>query len=188
MCSNSRRANQLNKLIEFFDPIECSIQLPLRDLCSRAEFYDESPELLTSVCSMYYLSRLLMHASMVPILSGRPVESPAAGERVKKKVEMVLQQAIAFVELLQQLVSKDLDMTRLWPFSGYAAFVAGSVFVVHSSRCKGYTHLSASALCKPGKCYSSGISRWESRSESTKQIVVFAKSVLLSLPFHSRSC
>jgi hypothetical protein len=56
---------------------------------------------------------------MVPILSGRPVESPAAEEWVRKNLEMVLQQAIAFVELLQQLVAKDLDMTRLWPFSGF---------------------------------------------------------------------
>jgi hypothetical protein len=104
-----------------------------------------------------------------------------------KNVEMVLQQAIAFVELLQQLVAKDLDMARLWPFSGYSSFVAGSVFVVRSSQCECYTHLSGSALCEPGKCYSSGILRWKTRSESTKQIMVFAKSVLLSVPFQSHS-
>jgi hypothetical protein len=39
----------------------------------------------------------------------------------EKKVEMVLQQAIAFVDLLQQLVSKDLDMTRLWRLSWQGA-------------------------------------------------------------------
>jgi hypothetical protein len=181
---NSQRTPQLDKLVELFDPIERSIHLPLTDFCSRTKFYDKSPEILTSVCSMYYLSRLLMYASIVPILSGCPVESPASRESVRKNVEIVLQQAIAFVELLQQLVAKDLDMTRLWPFSGYTAFMAGSVFVVRSSRYKCYTHLSDSVLYKPGKCYSSGISRWKARSKSTKQIVMFAKSV----PFQSHSC
>ncbi|OCK82499.1 hypothetical protein K432DRAFT_433461 [Lepidopterella palustris CBS 459.81] len=130
--SKSQRTNQLNRLVELFDPIERSIHLLLTDLCSRAEFYDESPELLTSVCSIYHLSRLLMHASMVPILSVCPAESPASRESVRKNTEMVLQQATGFAELLQQFVAKDLDMTRLWPFSGYGAFVAGSVFVVYT--------------------------------------------------------
>ncbi|KAI9744383.1 MAG: hypothetical protein M1818_001912 [Claussenomyces sp. TS43310] len=133
MRSNSQRTNQLSKLVELFDPIERSIHLPLTDLCSRAEFYDESPELLTSVCSMYHLSRLLMHASMVPILSGYPVESPTSRESVQKNAEMVLQQATEFAELLQQFFAKDLDMTRLWPFSGYGAFVVGNVFMVYRS-------------------------------------------------------
>jgi hypothetical protein len=158
MLSSSQQTDQLNKLVELFDPIKRSIQLPLTDICSRAEFYDESPELLTSVCSMYYMSRLLMHASMVPILSGRPVESPAAGESVRKNVEIVLQQATAFTELLQRFIARDLDLTMLWPFSGHAAFVAGSVLVVRSPR---YQCLSASALCQLAKCYSSGIKRWK---------------------------
>lgn len=130
---NCQRMNELNKLIELFNPIESSVQLPVTDLCSRAEFYDESPELLTSVCSMYYLSRLLLHASMVPIFSGCTLESPASKESVRENAAMVLEQATRFAELLQQFVGKDLDMTRLWPLSGYGAFVTGSVFMVGGS-------------------------------------------------------
>ncbi|KAF2814558.1 uncharacterized protein BDZ99DRAFT_515346 [Mytilinidion resinicola] len=131
--SDFQRSVEFYKLVELFDPIEHSIGLPLTDLCSRAEFYDESPELLASVCSMYYLSRLIMYASMVPILSRRPVESSVLRELVRKSADLVLQQAIKFAELLQLFVAQNLDMTRLSPISGYGAFVAGSVFLAFKS-------------------------------------------------------
>lgn len=141
MRSYSQQSDQLNKLSELFGPVERSIRLPVTDLCSRAEFYDESPELLTSVCSMYYISRLLLYASMVPIFSACSSESPIPRDAVRKNAEIVLQQATEFVKLLQQFVAKDLDMTRLWPFSGYGAFVAGSVFMVRSSQYKCHARL-----------------------------------------------
>ncbi|KAF2685877.1 hypothetical protein K458DRAFT_442200 [Lentithecium fluviatile CBS 122367] len=131
--STSQRTSDLNRLGELLDPLERSMQLPLTDLCSRAKFYEESPELLASVCSMYHLSRLLMHASMVPILSGQPTQSAASKESVQKNTELVLQQAVAFAELLHQLIERDLDITRLWPLSGYGAFMVGHVFVVYDS-------------------------------------------------------
>ena len=124
-----QKMNQFNKLAELFKPIERSLQLPLTDLVSRAEIYDESPELLISVCSLYYLNRLSLHISMVPILSGFN-KSSAPEESVRKNADMALEEAIAFSELLQQFVTNDLDTTRLWPFSAYTAFMAGSVLLV----------------------------------------------------------
>lgn len=124
-----------SKLIELFEPVDKSLQLPIMDLCSRAELYDESPELLVSVCTIYYRSKLLLHASMIPILSGCSA-ALTSRESVLKNAEIVLRQAIEIAGVLQRLVTQDLDMTRLCPFSGHAAFVAGSVFLV---RCKSYT-------------------------------------------------
>lgn len=118
--------------MEIFEPIERSLELPLTDIYARAEFYNESPEILTSICSMYHLSRLLVHASMVPSLSGYPLEATDSGETVQQHTDAALRQASRFAELLQQFATKDSDMTRLWHFTGYGAFVVGSLFVVRS--------------------------------------------------------
>ena len=136
MRTNSQRTYQFDELNKLFGPIERSIQLTLTDLCSQAQFYDESPELLTSICSMYYLSRLLLHISMVPILSDCTMEAPASSGSVRYNSGMVLQLATEFSELLRQFTVKDLDITKLWPFSGYGAFVVGNVFLVRISRYK----------------------------------------------------
>jgi hypothetical protein len=66
---------------------------------------------------------------MISILSGCSA-ALTSRESVLKNAEIVLQQAIGIAGLLQGLVVQDLDMTRLCPFSGHAAFVAGSVFLV----------------------------------------------------------
>ncbi|KAF2500912.1 hypothetical protein BU16DRAFT_185557 [Lophium mytilinum] len=145
MCSDLQRTNKLNRLVELFDPIKRSIGLPLTDICSRADFYDESPELLTSVCSMYYLSRLTLHAAMVPVLSDHPVESSTSKESVCKNAEIVFRQAIGFAELLQQFLAQDLDITKLWVVSGWGAFVAGSVFVAYKSMMRSARSTSKSA-------------------------------------------
>ncbi|KAI5868236.1 hypothetical protein GGS23DRAFT_544613 [Durotheca rogersii] len=131
--SSTQRTTKLEKLVKLFEPIELSLHLPLTDICARAEFYDESSELLTSVCSVYYLSRLLMHASMVPMLSGCAEELLDSRESVRGNLDLALQHACRFAALLQQFVAEDLDITRLWPFIGYGAFVAGSVFMVYSN-------------------------------------------------------
>lgn len=136
MRSNSERIHQLNEFNELFGPIERSIRLPLTDLCYQAELYDESPELLVSICSIYYFNRLLLHASMVPVLSDCCVESPDSSESVQYNSWMVLQLAIEFSELLQQFIAKDLDITKLWPFAGHVAFVTGNLFLVCTSQHK----------------------------------------------------
>ncbi|KAI9703034.1 MAG: hypothetical protein M1820_006025 [Bogoriella megaspora] len=123
------RANQIDELEELSDTMERSMFLPTSDLISHAEKYDESPELLISACSLHYLSRILTHASMVPILGGRPVHSAALKQSVRENAKMALQQTIELAKQLHQFVKNHLDPTRLWPFTGYAAFVAGSVFM-----------------------------------------------------------
>ena len=137
-----------NALLKLLDPIERSIGLPLTDMCSQARHYDQDPELLVSVCSVYYLSRLLLHASMVPVLSGCPVESPSAMEFVRVNASIVLEQALAFEKLLEQLIAHDLDVTRLWHFSGYGAFVTGTVFIVSRSCHKHCSYHNTSVIFK----------------------------------------
>ncbi|KAH6866264.1 hypothetical protein B0T10DRAFT_611926 [Thelonectria olida] len=129
-----QRTNQLEKLMDLFLPLQSSLGLSFGDICDRAESYNESPELLMSLCSMYHLSRLLLHASMVPILSGYPPDPADAGSSVQTHTEAALQQATGFVKLLQQFVAKGLDITRLWHFTGYGAFVVGRIFVVYRGK------------------------------------------------------
>ena len=128
--SNSQRAMKFNELVKLFEPIERTLHLSVTSICSLAEFYNENPELVTCVFSVYHLSRLLLHASMVPLLSGCSVGTPAERDSAQENNGAALQQAVSFVKLLQQVIANDLDITRLWPFIGYGAFVAGSVFVV----------------------------------------------------------
>jgi hypothetical protein len=70
-----------------------------------------------------------MHASMVPILSGHPLQSTSR-ESTQDHIKIVLQQANEYVKILQQFAKHDLDLTRLWPISGYGAFMVGDVLVV----------------------------------------------------------
>jgi hypothetical protein len=49
---------------------------------------------------------------------------------VQENVKVVLQKATEYVKILQQFVTRDLDMTGLWSISGYGAFIVGSVFLV----------------------------------------------------------
>lgn len=119
--------------MELFDPIQCSLEMPPKDICARAVLYNESPELLASLCCMYHLCRLLVHASMVPSLSGCPLDPADAAEPIERHIEGALHQATAFVEIMQQFVDQSLDMTKLWHFTGYGAFVVGSLLVVRSA-------------------------------------------------------
>jgi hypothetical protein len=67
---------------------------------------------------------------MVPLFSGKHSHSSKSSESVQEHVAIVLQQAIAYAKLLQQFITRDLDITRLWPISGYGAYMVGNVFVV----------------------------------------------------------
>jgi hypothetical protein len=130
-----QRRNGIKAIEELFDPIERAMDMPITDLCSRAEAYEESPELLASICTMAHLSRLVLHASMVPLLSGTHTQSETSQESVQEHTRIVIQQAMAYVKLLQQFITCDLDITRLWPITGYGAFMIGNVFVVSCLFC-----------------------------------------------------
>ncbi|KAH7092166.1 hypothetical protein FB567DRAFT_516651 [Paraphoma chrysanthemicola] len=125
-----QQQNEVKTIDELFDPIELAMDIPIADLCSRAEVYEESPELLASICSMAHLSRLLLHASMVPLLSGHHTQSAMLQESMQAHTSMVIHQAMAYIKLLQQFIARNLDITRLWPITGYGAFTIGIVFVV----------------------------------------------------------
>jgi hypothetical protein len=131
-----QRKNSIKALDNLFDPIERAMNMPIADLCSKAESYEESPELLASICTMAHLGRLLLHASMVPLLSGNHTQSASSQESVQGHTKIVIQQAMAYVKLLQQLITRDLDITRLWPISGYGAFMIGNIFVVSCTFCR----------------------------------------------------
>ena len=123
-----------------------------------------------------------MHASLVPILSGHPVDLPESRESVRKNAEIVLQQAKDFAALLRQFVAKDLDITRLWSFSGYGAFVAGSVFVVRSL-CSNTIPVSA-LLCFDRPLAIRLVFRLRRiRTRGSSRIVAFTNFTYTSLPY-----
>ncbi|KAK8848567.1 fumarylacetoacetate hydrolase [Apiospora arundinis] len=95
----------------------------------QADSYRESPELVMSVCSVYYAISILLQASTVPILSGCTVGSSNCLPSPAGKPDMAFQQADEFSKLLGQFLATGLDITMLWPFVGYTAFVAGGVLM-----------------------------------------------------------
>ena len=119
---------QLDKLLEH---VELSIHLPVIDLLAAAESCDESPELLVSVCSLYHLSRIIIPAFEVTVIENRPLLlSDAADSSTDMCTRIVFDQALSFTALLKQLIEKNLDITRLWPFTGYAVFLVANIFLV----------------------------------------------------------
>jgi hypothetical protein len=67
---------------------------------------------------------------MVPFLCGNHSLYSTTRNSVQENVKVVLQKATEYVKILQQFVTRDLDMIRLWSISGYGAFIVGSVFLV----------------------------------------------------------
>ena len=119
------------RLDELFESVETSMHLPVMDLSATAESYDESPELVVSFCSLYHLSRLIVPAFEVTVTEQRLLllsNNVDTASAVCTKV--VFYQAMSFTGLLQQMLAKNMDITRLWPFTGYAAFFVGHVFLV----------------------------------------------------------
>jgi hypothetical protein len=130
--------NDIDTLNELFVIVKGSMKISIADLRSRAEVFEESPELVASVCTMLHLSRLLMHASMIPILSGRPTQSSVPQRASSDHIKMVLHDADEYVKILQQIVKHNLDITRLWPISGYGSFMVGNVFLVRVEKVREY--------------------------------------------------
>lgn len=128
--SNSQRRSKIDELFELVEPIHQALHLPLTDIESLAVSSHESPELLMSVCSVYYAISFLLHILMVPTLPKCTTESTGYESTSATKADMAFHQAISFAGLLRQFITKGFDITRLWPFVGYATFLAGSVFLV----------------------------------------------------------
>ncbi|KAI9719362.1 MAG: hypothetical protein M1828_006263 [Chrysothrix sp. TS-e1954] len=131
--ANHERAAEMDRIAKLLDPIAHSLQLPLSMISSRADDYDESSELLVSVCSLYYLCRLILHALMVPVLSGGQTESHSSNQNIQSNVAEALTQASEFAELLRRFFAENLDVTRLAPFTGYAAFMMASISVTYTN-------------------------------------------------------
>lgn len=118
------------RLDELFDSVESSIHLPIVDVCASAESYEESPEFLVSVCSLYHLSRLLIPAFEVMVFERRVLLVDATETPSAVCTRVVHAQAMGLVALLKQVIDAGLDITRLWPFTGFAAFMTGHIILV----------------------------------------------------------
>ena len=71
---------------------------------------------------------------MVSKLVKMPSESLKTNGLAQRCSRMILKYAGAFAKLSLLLFEQKLDLTRLWPFTGYGAFVVGNVFAVRISQ------------------------------------------------------
>jgi hypothetical protein len=67
---------------------------------------------------------------MMPTLSGQPSQSPHPAEPVLQYNEIVLDEAMKYTKLMQQLMDQQLDITKLCYMSGYEAFIEVKVLMV----------------------------------------------------------
>ena len=70
---------------------------------------------------------------MVSKLVEMPLESLKTNGLAQRCSRMILKYADAFAKLSLLLFEQKLDLTRLWPFTGYGAFVVGNLFAVRTS-------------------------------------------------------
>lgn len=67
---------------------------------------------------LYHLSLIILHSSVVPLFSGRPLNRAMPQDALQKCAQTII------------LVSSEADLTRMGPIVGYSAFVAGSILTV----------------------------------------------------------
>ncbi|PWI66992.1 hypothetical protein PCL_04498 [Purpureocillium lilacinum] len=90
----------------------------------------ESLELVVLLHALYHLSQIVLESSRVPLFSGHQSNPQIPQEVVKRSAEAVLQHAKWVACLLSDYLTVVPDMTKLCPVVGFAAFVAGWVFVM----------------------------------------------------------
>lgn len=79
---------------------------------------------------LYHLSLIILHSSVVPLFSGRPLNRAMPQDALQKCAQTIIHHTMAITTLLNDLVSSEADLTRMGPIVGYSAFVAGSILTV----------------------------------------------------------
>ena len=77
--------------------------------------------------SIYYVCMIFLHASVVPVLSGSAASKGLSPLVTKLSATTALSNAFAFAKMAKEYLRTTPDFTKLPPFVGYCAFVAGSV-------------------------------------------------------------
>lgn len=77
--------------------------------------------------SIYYVCMIFLHASVVPVLSGSAANKGLSPLVTKLSATTALSNAFAFAKMAKEYLRTQPDFTKLPPFVGYCAFVAGSV-------------------------------------------------------------
>ncbi|EME88570.1 uncharacterized protein MYCFIDRAFT_85016 [Pseudocercospora fijiensis CIRAD86] len=90
----------------------------------------EDIELLVSIRSLHHLTRLLLHAAMIPAFAKHQAAAVVTIDDISKSAEVVFKEANSIVQLFLSLLSRKKDASRLWPLSGHAAFISGVVLLV----------------------------------------------------------
>ncbi|KAI5457057.1 hypothetical protein BGZ63DRAFT_82703 [Mariannaea sp. PMI_226] len=90
----------------------------------------ENLELVMLLHSLYHLCQIVLHSSRVPLFSGHQSNQHIPQEVVNSSAEAVLQHAKCEAYLLGDYLARAPDLMKLCPVVGFAAFVAGWVFVL----------------------------------------------------------
>ena len=95
--------------------------------CSITDDMRELRVLLTSLC---HVCHIILHASVVPIFSGRPLNTALTRASTRLSGDIIFSHATEMGRLLQEYLSTGPDLTKLSPLVGFVAFIAGSVLVI----------------------------------------------------------
>ncbi|KAF2442520.1 hypothetical protein P171DRAFT_474863 [Karstenula rhodostoma CBS 690.94] len=127
---NSHGVEELQSIEESLDEVEPSMRFPVGHIFAKARSYDESPEFLICVCSVYYLARIIVESSKYQMMSNpasRTLER-TSGIEISPEAR-IIEESLKFTGLLRQLLDNGQDITRLWHVTGYAAFIVARVML-----------------------------------------------------------
>lgn len=129
---DSQGMQEIKRVEEALDKLEPSMQFPIGDIFTRAKSYEESPEFLTCVCSVYFLSRIFVESHKM-MINNSAAQSSGAGPRFRANAILrIVAESLQFIRLLEQLLDNGQDITKLWYVTGYTAFVVARVVLVRS--------------------------------------------------------
>ena len=91
---------------------------------------DDMRELRVLLTSLYHVCHIILHASVVPLFSGRPLNTALTRASTRLSGDIIFSHATEMGRLLQEYLSTGPDLTKLSPLVGFVAFIAGSVLVI----------------------------------------------------------
>lgn len=121
---------EIQRIDESLNQVKPCMQFPVGDIFAKASSYDESPEFLVCVCSVYYLSRIFVESYKIIVPDSVSQTFGAAPDFQADAKESVIAESMLFIRLLQRLLDNGQDITRLWHVTGYAAFIVARIMLV----------------------------------------------------------
>ncbi|OAF99066.1 uncharacterized protein CC84DRAFT_1210508 [Paraphaeosphaeria sporulosa] len=143
---DSQAMQEIERIEKCLNQVEPYMQFPVGDIFAKAKSYDESPEFLVCVCSVYYISRIFLESHKMLVQSTRLQSLGAGPEFYVDAIGRIIAESMQFIRLLKQLLDNGQDITRLWHVTGYTAFIVGRImaYLLGLQRSKSFNLMSPS--------------------------------------------